>query len=128
MYTADQIREETKGEFRSKCLKALEHYADVPAFLKKDPRFIEVWVSGAWLNNKLAELGFSEEDTRKVGFAHGQMSLYKNPYEVAARFLTMASTKPTSLPEPGEKLAEELCSEHMKKTSEGLEIRLESYK
>jgi len=66
----------------------------------------EVWLSGYWLRNQLVERGAPEKMAQDICFAHGQMSVGRDPWLVTKELLKQFELG--FKPEPGRELAEAL--------------------
>jgi hypothetical protein len=56
---------------------------DCPDFLFDEPSFKEIWYAGAWLGNRLDELGCPLKIRKSVCFRHGQLSFSGDPWKAA---------------------------------------------
>lgn len=84
VYTADKVKDEITPDIRKEMITSMKNDKDYSSY-SSISIFVELWVAGCWLNEKLKENGFSEEDMSNIGFEHGRMCFGRDPYEMAAR-------------------------------------------
>jgi len=110
MHTEEEVRLWV-NEIRGELLQSLRDDAEVPDFLKHDQKFQDVWFSGCWLNNKLRQTGMTEDEKHNIGFAHGQRSLFGDPYKWAVIYMNEVDQQGTVTDKPGKELADEINNE-----------------
>lgn len=112
-------------DFFEKSEQTFNSCEEIPAALKNGPvrkTLLEVWHSAMWLQGQLAMHGLDEDSIQEVSFAHGQMSLGRDPWDVA--YALMGEHLQGRVPIPGEELAERALfggSIPMRKVPEGKE-------
>jgi hypothetical protein len=88
------------------CEEAFAETDALPEVLKggeNRPFFLELWISGSWLRDTLLEHECPEALSGQICFAHGQLSMGRDPWDVVD-YLLEAYGKGL-YPEPGEQLA-----------------------
>lgn len=110
--TAQDVRDWCAAE-KEGIDRGLEKCTEAPDFLKRRLRFQETWAAGCWLMHVLKEAGCPEEQKHNIGFAHGQRSLFGDPFEVAAAYFNEWSESSETPEEPGLVLAQQIMDEVM---------------
>lgn len=110
-YTIEMVKAEIEPN-REEMMKAMDEHDDIPTFLRTTQRFIDVWLSGCWLNRKLQEAECPDDRNKKIGFEHGQRSFHYDPYRVAAELFNQFEAG-TLEENPGNELAEQLLNENI---------------
>ena len=78
-----------------------------------------VWDSGGWMRQILRDRGVADDRIRRLQFAHGQRSLFEDPYLVAVRNVNTFITDRSQVDEPGEALANQLNEKFLKPILKG---------
>ncbi len=85
--------------------------AEAPDWMKRLVPFQKCWRAGCWLNYTLQELGASEEEIHRIGFAHGQRSTFGDANQWALAYANEYALTHAVQDQPGEALADTINKE-----------------
>jgi hypothetical protein len=92
-----------------------EQCKEIPHYLRKSVKFIEVWKAGCWLNMMLKrDLGAAENEAYDIGFCHGQRSVFGDPWEWAVRYANEYAATGHTADKPGMELADSINREALR--------------
>lgn len=71
----------------------------------------ELWNSGCWLNERIADHGVPADQVRRIGMAHGQRSFGRDPWEVAVMYANEVAANGDTSEKGGKELADKIMVE-----------------
>jgi hypothetical protein len=99
-------------EFLARAEKLFDDCPDVPDYAKKEPvrvRLLEIWIAGTVLQQGLQDRGCDPEFAQQIGFAHGQLSFGRDPWDAGEAILNAYDEG--FYPPPGEELAKVIAQQ-----------------
>jgi len=113
-------------EHRKELIESLQACEEAPDFFKTPGnKFEEVWCSGCWMNNCLYDAGATEKEVQDIGFAHGQRTLFGDPYKWAVAYLNEFEENREVKDKPGIALADEINGIHLQVGKDHVAIAIE---
>lgn len=71
-----------------------------------------LWMAGCWLKDVLCNAGATIQQVSEIQFAHGQTSVYRDPWEVAVSYANEFESNKSVQDKPGELLAIRLTEQY----------------
>lgn len=116
-YSVEDCKEWVEQEMPG-IMIGLAESKEIPEWMRKSPVFLECWKAGCWLNFMLKENGATPEEVAKIGFCHGQRSLFGDTYKCGVEYLNEFVETKSVADQPGNKLADEINREHFTEAKE----------
>lgn len=83
---------------------------EIPEFMR-NAHLEELWKSGCWLKETLVRFGATEQQSTDICFAHGQRSVFGDPWKYAVAYANKWMEKMTIPEKPGPELANRINQE-----------------
>ena len=110
-YTVEDVKKYVDDN-RADLTKNLMECDEIPEYFKiPDSTFSNIWDAGSWLGTVLKENGASDEEEKKICFAHGQTCFSRDPFESAVSMANEFLETGTTKNQPGFELAERIIKE-----------------